>query len=123
MRKISGSEQNKKFKISRILSIVSTILCLVGGILFISSSGELLTCTLWWGFSMFYAIGYGIFILIGVLIGLKYQAGRSLLCLIIGIITLTTGLIYYSIIFTFGIIFTIIGSIVGLLGVLIKKTR
>ena len=100
---------------SKILSISSTVLCLVGGIFF-----------------LYFGITYSdptndrygpllmviaIFIIIGAIARLKYTRRGSILCLALGIIglliawTLEISAIY-------GTIFTLIGSIIGFIGVM-----
>lgn len=100
---------------SKILSISSTVLCLVGGIIF-----------------LYFGITYSdptndrygpllmviaIFIIIGAIVRLKYTRRGSILCLALGIIglliawTLEISAIY-------GTIFTLIGSIIGFIGVM-----
>lgn len=102
-------------EISKILSIISTVLCLVGGVILLifgiifsdpvnDSYGPLM-------------IVIAIFILVGAIARLKYTRRGSILCLALGIIgllmawTLELSAIY-------GTIFTLIGSIVGFIGVM-----
>jgi len=116
-----------------LLTIISSILCLVGGILFIWSSPN------WrydgWGFLMMGAIFFGIMIIIGGLLGLKYHIGGSLLSLLIGTIFTLTCFTHYeagsftysalcitrSSLFLLAAIFSIGGSIIGLIGGIIKR--
>lgn len=102
-------------EISKILSIVSTVLCFIGGVIFLifgitfsdpanDRFGPLL-------------IVIAIFVIIGAIARLKYTRRGSILCLALGIIgllmawTLELSAIY-------GTIFTLIGSIVGFIGVM-----
>ena len=115
-------EDNKKMVTSRRLSIISSIMCLVGGILFIGSIGELMNSpyvsAVNFGLA---AIPLGIFTIIGALLGLRYQVGGRLLCLTFGIMMGLVSIGVISIMIVFGTIITIIGSIVGLIGANIKK--
>ena len=102
-------------EISKILSIVSTVLCLVGGVVFLIFGitfsdpanvrfGPLL-------------IVIGIFVIIGAIARLKYTRRGSILCLALGIIGLLMAwLLELSAIY--GTIFTLLGSVVGFIGVM-----
>jgi uncharacterized membrane protein len=102
-------------ELSRILSISSTVLCLVGGIIFLSFGitysnpandryGPLL-------------IVLGVFTILGALVILKYPRRGSILCLALGI----SGLLIAWVVemsSIYGTIFTLLGSIVGFVGVM-----
>jgi hypothetical protein len=120
-----------------LFSVISKILCLVGGIFFIWSYVEIKGGR-GWGFEALLPIVFGIFIIIGAISGLKYPIGGNILCLIIGLISplicWTTPVtpspiinsyscIITSLIFLFATIFTIVGSIVGLIGGILKKRK
>ena len=91
---LSKSENSKKSRILRVMSIIGSILCFVGGIAYISAGviynnsddGNMIAMS-----NSIYVIIAGVFIIIGALSGLKYQIGGSLLCLIIGLIYLIMG--------------------------------
>lgn len=111
MKKITENASSKKTEISRILSIISTIFCLIGGIAFIC-------------FGIIYGGGYralliflGILTIIGAIIGLIYQRRGSIFCLGLGIIGLFAAWTL-EISFIYGTILTLIGSIVGFIGVM-----
>jgi hypothetical protein len=88
-------------------------MCFLGGVLFLSSIGELLYVP--GGYLAFAALIFGIFVIIGAFIRLKYQAG-SLFCLFWVIVSPLTYARIISLIYLFGTIFTLIGSIVGIIG-------
>jgi hypothetical protein len=115
------AEHNKKLVKSRRLSIIGSILCLVGGILFIGSIMELLNSPYYSDVNIYLAAApLGIFTIIGAVLGLKYQVGGRLICLTVGIMMGLTSIGGLSIMIVFGTIITIIGSIVGLIGGYIK---
>jgi len=102
-------------EISKILSIISTALCLVGGIIFFyfgitfsdpgnDRFGPLL-------------IVIGIFVIIGAIARLKYTRRGSILCLALGIIGLLMAWVL-ELSAIYGTIFTLLGSIVGFIGVM-----
>ncbi|UCC19188.1 MAG: hypothetical protein JSV62_13965 [Promethearchaeota archaeon] len=119
--------------------LINIILCIIGAVFFILSGSELRPLGLGSGFAAIYVFGLGIFTIIGVLIGLKSQKAGSILCLILGVISLISGITYfnytniiyyinlmsgdynYSDFYSYGTIFTVSGSIIGLIGSLIKK--
>ena len=102
-------------EISKILSIVSTVLCFIGGVIFLifgitfsdpanDRFGPLL-------------IVIAIFVIIGAIARLKYTRRGSILCLALGIIGLLMAwLLELSAIY--GTIFTLLGSVVGFIGVM-----
>jgi hypothetical protein len=117
---LSKSETSKKSRIIKIKNIISSTLCFVGGLLFIVLSiidSLNVSLTIWamYGFSL---IIIGIFTIIGALAGIKYQLGGSLLCLILGSVSvLMMGLILrYVFGVLYGTILILTGSIGGLIG-------
>lgn len=102
-------------EISKLLSIMSTVLCFIGGVIFLifgitfsdpanDRFGPLL-------------IVIGIFVIIGAIARLKYTRRGSILCLALGIIGLLMAwLLELSAIY--GTIFTLLGSVVGFIGVM-----
>ena len=94
---------------SKIFSFISTILCIIGGILLLIF-GIIDNAIL---------IVLGISNILGAIVILKYPRRGSILCLALGIIglfiawTFTLNAIY-------GTIFTLLGSIVGFIGVMKK---
>jgi hypothetical protein len=111
VEKITENTSSKKSEISRILSIISIIICLIGGIAFI-----------WFGIVNNGDYGYllivlGIFAIIGAIIRLIYPRRGSIFCLGIGIIGLLVAwALEYSAIY--GTILTLIGSVIGFIGVM-----
>ena len=100
--------------ISEILAIISSITCLVGGFFYLWSAPDLPY------FSPIFAVLFGVMVIIGAFIGLKFKRGGPLLCLVMGIYSVLI-IFGFSIFFLFGAIFIIIGSIVGLIGAKKKK--
>jgi hypothetical protein len=117
------------------LSIIGSILCYFGGILFFWSIVELQLIVGGWG-AWLMVIFYGVMVIIGSIIGLKYQRGGPLLCVIIVLISSLTCQTYFLTlpsnpnstspcvttpsIYLSASIITILGSIVGFIGGMLK---
>ncbi|MFX1479433.1 MAG: hypothetical protein ACFFCI_14970 [Promethearchaeota archaeon] len=129
-REISESKQwtieiTRKNLRENLIPIISSIICHIGGILFILSTVQIVGAI-----EAFY---FGVIVLIGSFIGLKYHRGGFLLCLCFGIISLLIcqvpilpflePCINLSPGFFYGTIFTIIGSAVGLIGGILKGRK
>jgi hypothetical protein len=125
VNKISESEQ-RAIKITRktLFQIISSCICLIGGAIFI-----------WAGMTFYYnSIGVflGVLVLFGAITGLKYRIGGGVLCLFWGWIAsiacqgalpptfFPVDCLSFSPIFLFGTILTVIGSIVGITGGILK---
>ncbi|MFX1480344.1 MAG: hypothetical protein ACFFCI_19790, partial [Promethearchaeota archaeon] len=116
-------------KIFRITSVISSIICLVGGILVIITAVEERV-----GYFGIGTITVGIFIIIGALSGLKFQRSGFLLCLSMGVIavlpricdevwewSVTAPCIMVFMTYQLGVAFSIGGGIVGLIGGILKS--
>jgi hypothetical protein len=120
VKTISESEYNRKLVKSRRLSIIGSIACFAGGILFVGSIVDLLNSQ--YGSIANYALGtipLGIIAIIGTLLVIKFPVGGRLLCLIMGILMALISSLW-GIMLVFGSLLTIVGSIVGLIGGYIK---
>ncbi|MHA2394075.1 MAG: hypothetical protein ACXAEX_19240 [Promethearchaeota archaeon] len=109
---------NEKSTTSKVLSIISTVLCLIGGALFLL-------------FGIYITIrdvaingGYGpilivlaVFVVTAAFIRLKYTRRGSIFCLALGIIGLFIAWAL-EMLTIFGTVFTLIGSIIGFIGVM-----
>ncbi|MFX1278032.1 MAG: hypothetical protein ACFFA3_01350 [Promethearchaeota archaeon] len=94
---------------SKILSFISIILCIVGGLLLIIF-GIIVNIIL---------IVLGVANFIGALVLLKYPRRGSILCLALGFIELFIAW-FFTINAIYGTIFTLLASIVGFIGVMKK---
>jgi hypothetical protein len=135
VEKITESEHDKKVDIPWILAVISLFMCLGGGALSISSIGQI-SAAGFGGFNiqlLVVPILFGFIVIIGALIGLWYQRAGPLLCLCIGLISplacqgatwqSLVPCISFSPIYLSGIIFIIAGSLVGLIGGILKGRK
>ncbi|MHA2282862.1 MAG: hypothetical protein ACXAC5_18630 [Promethearchaeota archaeon] len=128
MRKISEDDiEPKKFDMLRISAIIRALLCIAGGIIFVS--GEPFIIVKFDGsiqdiyFTL--VIMVGLISIICSLIGLKYHKIGSSLCFIIGIGSLIFSLllIKIGIIFIYGSSLIITGSLIGVIGLIKTRSR
>lgn len=99
------------------LSIIGSIVCLIGGIFFIFS-GLAKDANIAWGFATLGEVAFGVFTIIGALSALKYNFSGMFLCFIIGLFSLTISVVTdFYVVSLSGPLLTIIGSIIGLIGV------
>jgi len=105
-----------------ILAIIGSFTCIDGGIFLIWSSLNLMAS---YGFYLIPSSPITIVIIIGAIIGLKYPKGGNMICLILSLFLglLLSGLIFYISSVGIGILLTIIGSIIGLIGVSIRGKK
>lgn len=118
MKRISEKLSDEKSTMSKVLSIISTVFCIIGGGTFLLF-GIIVTMR-----DIIYNGGYGplliviaVFVVMAAIIRLKYTRRGSIACLALGIIGLFIAwtLELLSIV---GTIFTLIGSIIGFIGVM-----
>lgn len=138
VKKITEKENNERFDLLRISSIVRTILCIAGGITFISGVPVIIRSFRGLTQDIYFAmiIVVGIITIICSLSGLKYPKIGSYLCIIIGISALIFSLLLkitstpppsvkvewrHYLNFIIGSILIISGSLIGVIGV-IKTT-
>ncbi|MHA1916446.1 MAG: hypothetical protein ACW986_19545 [Promethearchaeota archaeon] len=119
--KQSTNEITQEIPRESLLRGIGSIICLIGGLFFFGSVGDLMRVLS--GSSslgVMPVIIFGVFTIIGALLGLKFHRAGRALCLIIGIISVPLMLILVSIgapsiTFVFGAIFTIVGSLVPII--------
>jgi hypothetical protein len=96
----SSKQSTNEIPRESVLRGIGSILCFVGGIFLL--------------FAHYIGIFFGVMVMIGAILGLKYQKGGLLLCIFFGLISLLIARQYFSWLFFSAVSFTIVGSLPGL---------
>ena len=113
---MSESIPSTKFGIARILTLISVVLCLLGGLFYILSGMIIYTARIdSTGLISLgvIAIGGGVVFIVLLFVGLNYKVTAGLLCIIIALFSLY-GFMYYAI--SYGIFQIILGFVFTILG-------
>jgi hypothetical protein len=133
VKKIAEIEEDKPREEARKFQIISSLVCFVGGIIYVSSVGDTRVGGDQFGLSRMSGILIGIMVIIGAISGLRYRRSGPLLCFIMGLLSLACMSTYVdiyvyselcitrSVVYLLGFIFTIGGSLVGVIGLREKK--
>jgi hypothetical protein len=130
---MSESKQSIKKEWKRPFPIISSIICLVGGVLFFWSIDQIAVGSFDAIGRMLLGVLFGFMVVFGAIIGPKRQRSGPLLCLIAGIFFPlvcwiprwygSVPCITFSPIFLSGVIVTLGGSVVGLIGAILNKRK
>jgi hypothetical protein len=137
VKKISDSDDKQKLDVPWVFTVLGLFICLGGGILSISSLAQIRSAGFsgaLYNFALFVVpILFGIITIIGALIGLWLQRAGPILSLSVGLVSLVacqginwTGMIpciTFSPIYLSGSLLTITGSVIGLIGGILKQKK